>query len=656
MANIPELRVRLGQLKNRLGLVGGGFKINENDEAEHNLLAHINPKGWEIEISVKKDWNPLTGRRQKAYARKRKITDGLEAVISHAFLHEVAHWELPFNSQRGCPYDVYNHDKILEAVNNALPADKKSQASYVANLFEDLMINPRCKEFNKGDFSGIVLFWDDQGQKAQKEGRKYYPAAYEAFVKLNLHLWGDNLDTALLKHYYSNAKPITNCIDGIVKDLSLPKNIVGLEEGTEQLFQRRNWPKMAADLARHIAPLLEQAPPNMKPSAYSSKNQQGSGSGQSQTQTQYDDKSEDQKKKDRQKQDKSPGQNGEDQKPKTPSQKQDKSPGKGKDKQPGQDEDKDGTRKIPAGNGVEEQMDSREGKEDVAYGRFGAGEQLSTNLTRYDQLDSLYRKLARSIRVNVEAITRESKLAIAPLTFRGFNPEQDDPSGIKASKVIVDYEGRATLGYRNRPLVVSARSKVQAKSFPDFKLVIIDNSGSMQEGMGGRGDTGRTATIPWGDNSKYHFALLGFYGIENFLQSQGISQYINHGVSLFSNSTRLKESGYRGISEVRKLALSPDFGGTMLDASVLKEALKGRQSFVLSISDGEIANWNEERSTFLDLAKNNYFAHIQIGGDSQFARDIAGMGLTVKYVNSGKDLSKLMVDLTHDTYRRFIHR
>ena len=168
--NINQLRQKLYEQKNRIGLVGGTIKINEYDEAEQNVTAHISPEGWNIEISVKKGFDPIRDRRQKAYARKKKIIDGLETLLTHVgVLHEPAHWELPVDSGRGCPFDVYNHDKILEAVKQALPEDKKQHASYVANAFEDMIINPRCREYN-GDFSGQVLFWDNEGLTCREKG------------------------------------------------------------------------------------------------------------------------------------------------------------------------------------------------------------------------------------------------------------------------------------------------------------------------------------------------------------------------------------------------------------------------------------------------------------------------------------------------------
>ena len=578
----PQLRQKLQEKKSRVGLVGGSLKITEYDEAEKNIKAFSTPEGWNINIELRKGFNPVSDKRQKAYARKKKIEDGLETLVSDVMLHELGHWELPYGSSYGCPYDIYNHDKILEAITQALPQDKKGQASYVANAFEDILVNSRAREY-QGSFSGQVLFWDNEGLTAKERKQDNFTPFYEAFVKLNMHLIGDSTDKSLLKRHYSKSKKVDDAVTKVIKDLRLPENISEAENGTRILFNREQWPRMASIFARDIADLLETSPTE-RLSAFSK-------------------------------------------------------PGDGQEQG-----------KPESGNGIEQKIGTREGKEEVAYGRYSHGEKQSTNITSYEQLDSLYRRLARDISVKVEAMTRAQSLAIAPLNFRPFDEERDDPTRIKTSKLIVGEEG-ITFAYPNQQLAIESRSKIQRKSFPDFKMVLLDNSGSMKEGI--NGNTGNTQFIPWGDNSKYHFALLGFYGIENFLQRQGISQYIGHGVSLFSSSTRYKEGNFQKLDEVRKFALSPEWGNTNLDARVLTDALNGRESFVLSISDGEIGNWASERTGFKKLAEKNYFAHIQIGSKNGFTQDLESWGLPVFYVQSGQDLSKLMVNVAKDTYKRF---
>jgi hypothetical protein len=588
MANIQEIEQRMNIEKNKIGLVGGRVRIKEYDEAQNDVSAHITPQDWNVEVNVRKGFSPIQDRRQKAYARKKQIQDGLEVMLSGIVVHEFGHWSLPRGSEKGCPFDTYHHDKILEAIKNALPKGKKNQASYVANAFEDILDNARGREW-QGNLTGQTLFWDNEGIRCQKEGQQGYTPFYDAFVRMNMGLSGDNSDKALLKRHFTDNPEVEKGVKKVAEEWGMKTGKYGMPEtldDTDELFIKSRWPQMAASFAKNLAHLLD-TKPTEKLSAFS--------------------------------------QNGQ-----------------------GEDEEKQ------AGNGIEEKAKTRDGKEEIAFGRYASNEKLSTNLTNYEQLDALYRRLAKPLAVRVEAMSKQHGLNIAPLTYRPFDEERDSPNRAKLSKLYVTDNGLA-FAHPNQPLVIASKSKVQRRSFPDFKMVVLDNSGSMAEGIDRRG-AGKTNSIPWGDNSKYHFALLGFYGIENFLQQQGIAQHIQHGLSMFSSSTRFKEAGYVEINEVRKLALAPEFGGTTIDAKTLADALRGRESFVLSLSDGEVGNWDSEKRTFMKLAKKNHYAHVQIGEQSQFSQDLEKKGVPVFYVSNGNDLSKLMVDVTRKTYDQYVRQ
>lgn len=582
---LQTLKQKLHEAKNKIGLVGGSLNIQEYDEAKQNVSAHITPEGWNIEITLRKGFEPVSDRRQKAFARKKKITNGLETLLTGVLNHECGHWELPLGTEKGCPYDIYHHDKILEAVKGALPQDKKGHAAYMANAFEDVIDNARGKEFN-GDLNGQVLFWDNEGLSLEASGQKGYTPFYEAFVKLNMHVGGDKLDVSLLKRHYTNNNSIDDAVDKVVKAINLPKDVTSINQGTASLFDKEKWPEMASKFTKYLAPLLDQSPTE-RLSAFD-KGESGEG--------------------------------------------------------------RKGQEQPQAGNGIDQRMGTPEGTEEIAYGRYSNNERLSKNIPTFDQLDAIYKRLARDIPVKVDSMTRTQSLPVATLTYRPFDEEKDDPVRVKASKLVLTDQG-LTFSYPNQPLVINSRFKMQRKNFPDFKMVVLDSSSSMKEGLDG--NVGNTTSIPWGDNSKYHYALLGFYGIENFLQRQGIAPYIMHGVSLFSNRTRYKESDFNGIEDVRKLALSPEFGNTYIDAKTLSQALKGRESFVLSISDGEIQNWDSEKTEFNKLVANNYYGHIHLGGDTQFTRDLKSWKIPVFYVKTGKDLSHLMVNIAKRQYEQF---
>src|SRR3989339_854652 len=505
MTDLQKLEQRLNQEKNRYGLVGAKrARVLEFADAKNEITAHINPENWEIEVILKTGYNPIQDEFQKKYADAKNITDGLETMVLHiGSLHEVAHWELPFGSKRGCPFDIYNHDKIVEGTKKGLPKDKESFANYLANAFEDTIINPRCREYN-GDFSGQVLFWDKEGLKCEKEkGKKGFTPLYEAFVRVNMHLWGDTFDKSFIERHYTENQKVKKVVQEIINGLNFEENILD----TSPLFEKGRWQKMAEIYAREMSELLDEVPP----------------------------------------------------------------------------------------------------------------EKLSA-----------------------------------------FDSEEDNPLKIKTSKFFFDGDG-FHFAYPNQPLTIEFKQKIQRKSFPDFKLVVIDNSGSMRlnsknesASSGEPKNIGSSSFIPWGDGSKYHFALMGYYGIENFLQNQGIAPYIGHGVSLFSSGTRFKKGSYNELIETRKLLLSPDWGSTNLDAKILEQALDGPESFMLSISDGDVFNWSSEKAKIKKLIEQNYYAHIQLGPETAMTRDLKSWGIPVFSVNSGEDLSKLMVDITKNAYNPFI--
>ena len=410
MTKIHELEQRLNQEKNKYGLVGAKpARVREFEDADYNISAHINSQDWGIEVNLKTGYNPIQDTRQKIYARMKKINDGLEKVVIQVGSgHEVAHWELPYGSGRGCPFDTYNHDKILEGVKKGLPQNKQQQASYIANAFEDTIINPRVKEYF-GDFSGQVLFWDNEGLRCQeKTGGKGFTPLYEAFVKINMHLWGDKLDKIFLKRHYTHNEKVEKAVREVVTNLNFPEDI----QNTAPLFNKLQWPAMAEKYAKAMSELMDEMP-DERLSAYEPKQGQEQSQGGQQAKTR---------------------------------------------------------------NGIEEKARTKEGKEEIAYGRYTAGDGQSPNFESFEQLDSLYQRLARDIPVKVEAITRDSSMEISPLNYRAFDPEKDNPVKIKTSKFFIN-QGGFSFAYPNEPLKIDYRQKIQKKSFPDFKMVLIDNLG-----------------------------------------------------------------------------------------------------------------------------------------------------------------------------------
>ena len=174
----------------------------------------------------------------------------------------------------------------------------------------------------------------------------------------------------------------------------------------------------------------------------------------------------------------------------------------------------------------------------------------------------------------------------------------------------------------------------------------MDRSGSMALSPDNDTNVGDVTFIPWGDKSKYHFSLKGYFGIDNFFERQGIAQYIESSVLGFSGEDVIK-----GKSEkVARSLLENPFGGTSLDISGLERELE-ENALVLSISDGELSLNKKEKERFEKKIQNSDYAHIQIGNETSFSSYLKEINVPVISVKGDDDLSSAMVSFVSNRYR-----
>lgn len=287
-------------------------------------------------------------------------------------------------------------------------------------------------------------------------------------------------------------------------------------------------------------------------------------------------------------------------------------------------------------------------QEELAYGRYQAGEGPSEHAEPQLQLDALYRKISRSIPVKTSEYTKSQGIPIAHYGKR--NLREDETIRLKRMKGVgFDDQGKLTVKMARHDLQHPAHYKVRPRNFPSLKVAIIDTSGSMAQSPDEDGNIGDTSFIPWGDNSKYHYALKGIYGIDNFLEKQGISRYVKSEVVVFGGSTySTGKQQMRNEAERRALLRMPS-GGTTIDASVLQS--DGR-SFVVSISDGDIPGWGGIKESYRQAVQNADYCHLHIGRPNQFTHDLESWGVPVHYVKGDDDLSGLLLDLTSTYYKK----
>ncbi len=294
-------------------------------------------------------------------------------------------------------------------------------------------------------------------------------------------------------------------------------------------------------------------------------------------------------------------------------------------------------------------------QEKIAEGRYKSGSGPSAHTEPQVQLDALYKKISRSIPVKTSEYTRASAIPIATYGRKQINLDEDFIKMRRIKGIGFNEEGELILKQGRHELKHPATYKVHPRKFPPLKISLLDRSGSMKLSPQNTADVGTTTFIPWGDKSKYHYALKGIYGIDNYLQNQGIANYVQSEAIVFSDST--SASGKRKLrsEEERRTLLRMPSGGTTLDVKLL-ESETSEKCFLISISDGEIANWEEIKEQYKATVAKTDYCHIHIGSPNAFTQDVASWGINVHYVKGDDDLSRLMLDVVSSYYKQGEHK
>ena len=144
----------------------------------------------------------------------------------------------------------------------------------------------------------------------------------------------------------------------------------------------------------------------------------------------------------------------------------------------------------------------------------------------------------------------------------------------------------------------------------------------------------------WSDKTRYHHALVAWYGLLELLRKQGTLKHKSVKFANYSNDTYTAEN----LDDAKRLALKPQFGGTSLDLDKVRDMF-GRGQLVFTISDGDMNNWYKIREEFIERAKQNHYFHFQIGGKTQMTADLEAAGIHVEY-DDGSTLGTKIIDLT----------
>ena len=210
------------------------------------------------------------------------------------------------------------------------------------------------------------------------------------------------------------------------------------------------------------------------------------------------------------------------------------------------------------------------------------------------------------------------------------------------------------IGLKKKPhnIKMNTPHKRSPMGFPETRFALLDTSGSMREDVHGGNNVGRSSIIPWGDESKYHYGVLAFYGLVEYLKQNHLLNQTSISSGNFSDETRIR----KGLENAKRNILSPQFSGTRIEKDKLKDIFEGKNGLVFTISDGEVENWSSIRDNFIKKSKEHAYFHLQIGKSSsergsKMTEDLERAGLPVVNIKSANDLAQKIIDLTDNQYR-----
>ncbi len=511
---------------------------------------------------------------------------GTAIVVRDVTRHEINHHQ--YEGFNGCPRTPDNHfDKFIDPISRVLIPEgyTEEDVHYVANALEDTILH---KDLNKScSLEGIKMFFRDVGESNKSEFTEFY----EAHVKLNMFLWGSKKQKKEIGHLYKHYDEVKEALTKFLERTGISRirdenGYYDKEKIREYLIDENNWKEIARIYAEEFKRLLK--PGYAMPLI----NHCGAGT-------------------------------------------------KGREQEDAEDE----------GNVFDREIKSRNFKERKVWEHYQKARRGETDeplppiFDSFESLDLLYERLAKQMKIKAESKTVSRRFNYTSVGKEPFDPQKHK---LKRLTFGFDDKGKPILMRKRHPLYIDINVRKQNKGIPEARYVLLDTSGTMEESPEGDDNAGNTTIIPWGDNSKYHYALLGWYGFLNYLKNNHLLEETSVTLANFSSNNYIG----KGLKKAKEVALKPQFGLTKLYEETVNEMFKGRDALIYTISDGFIDTWNDIREEFIKKAKRHHYFHIQIGDGNDFTEDLENAGLDVYYVKGDEDLANLVVDLTKKVYKK----
>ncbi len=567
-----------------------------NLEKAKNTQAGIDMVNYKVNIKYNPNFiEEIVDKNAKIYLKKKNISEEkvLEVLVSDIFLHEIGHRGT--RKYKGCPENFQKFsEKFLDPIYKVTKIEDRRKLEYFANAIMDIINNSILKRTSKKEgvtpFIGQILFYKEQG-KLSEEVHPKFDKFYEAFVRLNLYLWGDKNDHRLLRNYFTFDPEINKAIQNFLKRTGISDMKTTIRQGSkeieakdrkkmrEYLMNEDNWEKIATIYAEEFGKFMKDLP---RESLFGAG---GTGKGVD---------------------------NGE------------RNTDKGKNRK---------NEKFPSGDGFGDELNKRENQKKLIANGLKAGKEPGW-LTNFEYLVSLYELLASDKIFELEIPKTKSKVyPLIPLSERRFEYGEDSPReiiGINFDKETKSLE--LIVGKYKYNVVAKVKEKITEK--PDLVFGLLDTSSSMLDSMPKGPGLGKVVNPKapeeqqWCWNSKYHVSLIAYFMAVKRFEELGIKENDAYFVN-FSSETVLT----RGLKNSLKEALHPQFGGTTINIDKVKNLFLKKNSLVFTISDGEIQNWKE----LLELVKEASKYNLQVKEEKELYDFVINL---IDYAYGGRENDK----------------
>lgn len=518
----------------------------------------------------------------------------LYAFARDAALHEMDHHRhngfVKGYRFKGCPRNIDLATKsIYEPICEILLPNgfSPNDARYLENSLEDTILHSDLSPAYS--LNGISHFFKEVGESSK------FSSMYEAHVRLNLMLWGSAPQLKSLKSHFSRDKKEKEKIDCAIKEFIEKSGLSGLKlsflcvkspKVSEERLKIREFLNNENNWPEISRAYAEAFSKLMTPNyALPLLNHSGAGT-------------------------------------------------KGREEEDSSNE----------GNQFQRQREAREYKRGRIEEAHKSGKGAPNWIDHYEAMDLLYEGLAKRLAFDVKTFTENDTMPILHYGERRFNPRTDSLSHISFG---FDSSGR--LEIRKKPYSIDMQIPVKQSTigFPKARMVFLDTSGSMKLDFNNRDEVGSKLIVSWGDKSKYHGALVEWYGFLEWLKENHLLERTGIDLVNIGDETLVG----RGLEAAKKLALKPQFGKTLLDSSKINELFRGKGTFIATISDGEINNWNGISEQFLKGVSDNYYVHLQIGAESKMCDDIRKAGGLVETIRTADELRGRTIKIADKFYR-----